>query len=373
MTDVAVVGAGVVGLACAAELARRGLGVTVVEQNSRIAAETSTRNSGVIHAGLYDRPGSLKAVLAVEGRERLYARCARWQIPHRRVGKLVVATTPDEAVALEAVFRRGNENGAGALALLDGPALRRVEPRVRACLGLWSPETGIVDPFALAQSYQAEAEQHGAVLVLRTRVLTVTTNANGFLLDTVGADGTRCAFPCEVVVNAAGLGALELARSVGREALVRGRRLQLCKGDYFAVAPACGVLAQHLVYPVPSRQGLGIHVTMDLGGQFRLGPDAEDVAVPSYQVAATKAVQFAAAVARYLPGLSANDLRPDYAGLRPRLAPAPVAGADFVLESGESLGLSGYLQLLGVESPGLTAAGAIARRAADLLLGGGSV
>jgi L-2-hydroxyglutarate oxidase LhgO len=354
VTEVAIVGAGVVGLAAAAALARRGHAVTVIERHRRVAEETSSRNSGVIHSGLYYPAGSLKAQTCVAGRERLYARCVALGIPHRKVGKLVVATTPEEVALLESLRVRGLANGAGALELLDGAEVTRREPRVRALAALFSPETGIVDPAALAHSYLAEAKARGATLVLATEVLSLERRADRWALLTRQAGGETFVFESARVVNAAGLGALALSPSPART-------LHPCKGDYFSVTPSLGRLASHLVYPVPGAAGLGIHLTFDLGGRFRLGPDAEYVAAPRHDVDPGKAKAFAAAAARFFPELRAEHLTADYAGIRPKLQGPGGRWEDFVIEQTAP----GLLSLFGIESPGLTAAGEIAERVAE--------
>lgn len=367
--QVVVVGAGVVGLACATALARRGREVLVIERQAGPGRETSSRNSEVIHAGLYYPPGSLKALTCVEGRERLYARCEQHAIPHRRTGKLVVATTRDERDALGQILERGRENGAGALRELDAADLARREPRVRGVGALWSPESGIVDAHALVSSYQAEAEALGATLVFRTRVLGMTRSGGRWQLVTQGADGASFGVDAGLVVNAAGLGASELAALAGLDVARLGYGVRWCKGDYFSVAPALGALTRHLVYPVPEPGGLGIHVTLDLGGRYRLGPDVEWVDRIDYTVDPAKAERFARAVARYLPELRAEHLSPDFAGVRPKLSGPGEPARDFVIEEASPHGAPGLVNLLGIESPGLTAAGAIAERVAALVAG----
>ena len=349
--DVAVVGAGVVGLACAAELAARGRSVVVIERHEGAARETSSRNSGVIHAGLYYAPGSSMAAACTEGRELLYARCRRDGIAHRKTGKLVVATTPEEEETLEALLARALENGAGTVARVD-PAAH--EPLVRARAAIFSPESGIVDPHELAASYAAEARARGAEIVFRTRVVGLAHDGR-WRVSTEGADGAPYELRAGALVNAAGLRADHVARLAGADAPAH----RLCKGDYFSVR---GPRTRHLVYPVPVHAGLGVHVTLDLGGGFRAGPDTEYVDEPRYDVDPGKAPAFAAALRRYLPHVSEQDLSPDYAGVRPKLYGPGEPKADFLL-----LQENDAVHLLGIESPGLTASEALARRVADRL------
>jgi L-2-hydroxyglutarate oxidase LhgO len=366
-TEVVVIGAGVVGLATAAALARRGRSVVVLEERSGVGQETSSRNSQVIHAGLYYPPGSLKALTCVEGRERLYRRCQKHGIPHRRTGKLVVATSGEELEELEGLLARGLENGAGALEILAAGETRRREPRVRAMGALWSPESGIVDAPALVASYQAEAESLGAQVALRTRAVALAQEGAGWQVQTADAEGERFALRARRVVNAGGLRADRIASLAGLDVDRLGWRVHPAKGDYFAVAPALGRLTRHLVYPVPAPGGLGIHVTFDLGNRYRLGPDVEYVDRPRYDVDGAKAGCFARAVARYLPEIREELLTPDFAGVRPKLQKPRGPFRDFVVEEASRLGAPGLVNLIGIESPGLTAAGAIAEQVAELV------
>jgi L-2-hydroxyglutarate oxidase LhgO len=367
--DVAVIGAGVVGLACAAAIARarRGRSVVLLERHAGAGRETSSRNSGVIHAGLYYPPGSLKSELCIRGRELLYARCEARGIPHRRTGKIIVAVDAAEVGALEALRARAEAAGAGALTELDGEGVRRLEPNVRAAAGLLSPASGIVDVHALMGSYLAEAEKHGTALSLRTAVAGLERRGAGWEVETVSAGGERFRFFVGRVVNAAGLEADRVAALAGLDVDALGYRQRFCKGDYFSIAPSAGALTTRLVYPVPSGGGLGIHVTMDLGGRFTLGPDAEYVEAPRFDVDPGKAALFGAAARRYLPGLRDEMLAPDRSGVRPKLAGPGEGFRDFVIEEASAHGAPGLVNLLGIESPGLTAAEAIGERVAALI------
>lgn len=365
--EVLVVGGGVVGLAAAAALARNGRDVLLLERRAGFGQETSSHNSGVIHAGLYYPAGSQKATLCVAGRDALYARCERMRIPHRRTGKLVVATTADEVGALERLRELGRANGAPGLELLGADAVRARESAVRARAALWSPASGIVDPDVLCASFAAEAEERGALLLRRREVIAIESHTGGFRVEVVDPDGARTRIACAAVVNAAGLAADAVARCAGIDPDARGYRIHPCRGDYFALAPAAGLRLATLVYPVPAGPGLGIHATVDLGGRIRLGPDAEYVARIDYVVDAAKAARFAEAAGRYLPGLRADWLSPDQAGVRPKLAGPGEPFRDFVVAEESAAGLPGLVSCIGIESPGLTAAPAIAERIVELL------
>jgi L-2-hydroxyglutarate oxidase LhgO len=365
--DVIVVGAGVVGLATAAALAKRGRAVIVIERNSGIGQEITSRNSEVIHAGIYYPEGSLKATLCVAGREALYARCDQQKIPHRRLGKLVVATNAAEVGILEDLHARGTANGVPDLELIGPREVSRLESDVCAAAALVSPVSGIVDGRALTLSYLAEAESLGATLALCTEVVEIEALRWGYRIRARSSDGDYSSLDCAALVNAAGLGCDALAARAGFDLDACGYRLHLCKGDYFALATASGLRVSRLVYPVPVESGLGIHVTLDLGGRMRLGPDTEYVSAVRYDVDSSKGQAFARAARRYLPGLDADWLTPDFAGVRPKLAGPGESFRDFVIREESEAGLPGFVNLIGIESPGLTAASAIADRVVELL------
>jgi L-2-hydroxyglutarate oxidase LhgO len=368
--EIAVLGAGVIGLACGAELARRGRTVWVLERHEAPGRETSSRNSEVIHAGIYYPPGSLKARSCVEGRELLYARCERHGIGHRRLGKLIVATRDAELPALEAIAERATTAGAGGIAWLDEPEVREREPRVRACAGVWSPNTGIVDGHGLMASYEAELRAHGGELVTHTRVVGLAAKTHGWTVETIDGGGDSFTLDVGAVVNAAGLEADRVAELAGLDVDALGWRIHPCKGDYFSVAPSLGALTNHLVYPVPAGDGgLGVHVTIDMGGRLRLGPDATYVDAIDYAVDPAKAEAFAEAARRYLPEVRAEHLAPEMSGIRPKLAGPGDPFRDFVVAESSEAGAPGMVHLVGIESPGLTASASLARSAADLLDG----
>ena len=364
---VVVVGAGVVGLATAAVLARRGREVLVLERASRPGTGTSSRNSEVIHAGLYDEPGWWKARLCVEGREMLYRRAAREGLPHRRTGKLVVAAAEAEVAVLEALLRRGRANGAGALRILGAAELRRVEPRVRGVAALLSPESGIVDAEALMASYQAEAERHGAAVITRAEVVGLEHGGRGWTVRARMAEEAEETLDCDAVVNAAGLEADRIAALAGLDPDVAGLRTRFWKGEYFTWKCRGPGRPARLLYPVPGGGGLGVHLTLDLAGGLRFGPDATPVPVPDTRVDPAKAAAFARAASRYLEGVEASDLSPAYAGVRPRLYGPGESKRDFLIREEGDLGAPGLVDLAGIESPGLTASEAIGERVAELL------
>ena len=358
--DVVIVGAGVIGLAIAASISHASRSVLILERESGIARGITSRNSEVIHAGLYYPAGSLKAELCVRGRHALYAYCATHRVGHRRLGKLVVATRPEEEAVLEDLLSKGRANGVTGLELIDGPAIARLEPEVEARLALLSPDTGIVDGHGLCLALLAEAESKGAVLAVERTVEGLTPRSHGWQIDVRGAAGEVEHIDAGSIIDAAGLDADRIATLAGLDVQALGWQQHPCKGDYFALAPGPRVSIDHLIYPVPQQAGLGIHATLDLAGRVRFGPDATYIGDLDFQVDPDKAETFRAAASRYLPALAKARLVPDYAGVRPKLAGPGEAFRDFVIEEASAHGAPGFVACVGIESPGLTAALAIA-------------
>ena len=361
MTDeveVAVIGAGVVGLAIARELALRGREVVIIEAADAIGTGISARNSEVIHAGLYYPPGSLKARLCVRGKVLLYAYCEARGIAHRRCGKLVVATRAEDLPRLARLAASGTANGVVDLSLLDEKHTLVLEPALQAAGSLLSPSSGIVDSHGLMTALLADAEAAGATLALASPVHGGARDGPGWRLR-VGADyelAARC------VVNAAGLSAARVAGALGTQS----PRLRFARGHYFSLAARAPF--SRLIYPLPVDGGLGVHLTLDLGGQARFGPDVQwlpgtDAATLDYAVDPALAPAFEAEVRRYWPGLPPGALQPAYSGIRPKLSGPGEPAADFMIDAS----LPGLVQLFGIESPGLTASLALAEEVADRL------
>ena len=366
--DVAVVGAGVVGLAAAAALSGAGQSVVILEQQPSAARGITSRNSEVVHAGLYYPPGSLKAELCVEGRRALYAWCEERRVGYRKLGKLVVATRESEVEVLGELLERGRENGAGDVSWLKAGEVSQLEPAVRSKAALHSPETGIVDAQGLCSSLLAESETHGAIFLPRHEVFSLSRAGPDWLLGVRLEGDENQLLRCGAVVLAAGLANESLASRAGLDADQHHFRQFPCKGDYFSLIPSAPLRLQRLIYPVPSDGGLGIHATLDLGGAVRFGPDAEYVdALDDWVVSPKKAVGFLSAIRRYLPSIQSDWIRPDYAGLRPRLSAPGEGFRDFLIEEPSPAGCPGLILCAGIESPGLTAALAIGKRVAGLL------
>lgn len=351
--ELLVVGAGVIGLACARAFALAGHEVVVAEATDLVGSGVSSRNSEVIHAGMYYPTGSTRARLCVEGRRRLYEFCAGHGVPHAKPGKLIVATDERERAKIEAIARQGEANGVENLRLLDGAEARAMEPNLACVAALWSPETGIVDSHALMLALQGDLESNGGAVALGSPVSALAREGGRWRVSVAGE-----AMTFDAVVNAAALGAQKLAAATEGYPRERVPRLVLAKGNYFSCAgrPAFS----RLIYPAPVDGGLGVHVTLDLNGRMRFGPDVEWIEEEDYVVDPRRADVFYDAIRRYWPGLPDGALAPDYAGIRPKLTGPGEVPADFLIEGPADHGLPRLVNLFGMESPGLTSCLAVA-------------
>ncbi len=360
--DVLVVGAGVVGLAAARALAEADLEVVIAEREPGFGRGISSRSSEVLHAGLYYAPGSLKARLCVAGRERLVDYCRDRGVPHRVCGKLVVATDDAETAALDAIAGRGRANGVPGLRRIGGDEAREMEPALRCVAALHSPVSGIVDSHALMAALLADAERAGALLAVRSPFVGARREGGLWRARTGGDEPFELA--CRWIVDAAGLGAPAVARSIEGLPTAMLPAQRLAKGHYFSLAGRAPF--SRLIYPTPVDGGLGVHLTLDLGGQARFGPDVEWLppdlgeAALDYTVDVARRAAFESAVRRYWPALPDGALQPAYAGVRPKLSGPGEPTADFVVAGPDRHGCDGVVACLGIESPGLTACLAIA-------------
>ncbi|MCE2911833.1 MAG: NAD(P)/FAD-dependent oxidoreductase [Pseudomonadota bacterium] len=374
--DVLVVGAGVVGLAAARALASRGRDVIVAEAAPRYGSGVSSRSSEVVHAGLYYEPGSLKARLCVQGRELLYAYCRERGVAHARCGKLVVATRPQDEGRLEAIRARAHACGADAaepLAMLTAAQARALEPELQCSAALLSPRSGIVDSHGLMTALLADTEAAGGLLACASRIEGAEPAPGGWRI-AIGADDTRSLLQARWIVNAAGLDAQAVARSITGFPDSSIPQRHLAKGHYFDLAGKAPFA--RLIYPTPVGGGLGVHLTLDLGGGARFGPDVQwldavgaetPAAALDHAVDPARAAAFYAEVRRYWPRLPDSALQPAYAGIRPKLAGAGAAAADFRIDGPATHGVDGLVHLFGIESPGLTSALAIGEVVAALV------
>lgn len=354
-----VIGAGVVGLAVARALAVRGKEVWLVEQESDIGTQTSSRNSEVIHAGIYYPKGSLKAALCVRGKQLLYDYCEQHKIPYRRCGKLIVARDQRQIATLHGIREQARGNLVEDLTWLDQRALLTMEPELEALAALHSPSTGIIDSHALMQQFKADIEQHGGQLVLNTELTPVGIHDEGVEFR-LGHEDVRLTATC--CVNAAGLNAIALFQNLAAFPKACLPTAYFAKGSYFSYRGK--VPFSHLVYPVPEPGGLGVHLTLDMAGMAKFGPDVEWLNGSGqqfdYQVDPEKLSAFASAVAHYWPGLDPARLVPDYSGIRPKITGPGHAAGDFLIQVPQQHGIPGLVNLFGIESPGLTSSMAIA-------------
>ncbi|WP_441230671.1 NAD(P)/FAD-dependent oxidoreductase [Tardiphaga sp. 215_C5_N2_1] len=357
-----VVGAGVVGLAIARRLAEAGREVIVLEAADAIGTVTSSRNSEVIHAGIYYPAGSLMARLCVAGKQALYDYCRDRGIPHRNSGKLIVATRPEEIAKLASIKAHAEANGVADLEQLSGTEARALEPALACEAALLSPSTGIVDSHSYMLSLRGEAEAAGAAFAFLAPLERGRVTADGFELDIGGEAPMTLA--CDMLINSAGLSATAIARMLDGMPLDLIPPAYLAKGCYFS----CNAKApfSRLIYPVPEPGGLGVHLTLDLAGQARFGPDVEWVDHIDYTVDPARGERFYPAIRRYWPSLPDGALMPSYSGMRPKIVPPAVAVQDFMIQGAQTHGVPGLINLFGIESPGLTSSLAIADYVAEM-------
>jgi L-2-hydroxyglutarate oxidase LhgO len=354
--DTVVIGAGVVGLAIARTFALAGREVVVLERESAIGTGTSSRNSEVVHAGIYYPPGSLKAKLCVAGRLALYPYLAERGIAHRRCGKLIVATDAGQIAALEKLQEQAKANGVTDLRMLSGDEARALEPRLSCVAALESPSTGIVDSHAFMLGLRGDAEDHGAAIAFRSPLLAGRVRESGIELEVGGAEPMRLS--ARTVVNSAGLFAQDVARSIEGFPAECIPPSYYCKGNYFSLSGRSPFA--RLVYPAPESAGLGVHLTLDLAGQARFGPDVEWIERIDYDVDPERGRVFYEAIRRYWPELRDGSLQPAYCGIRPKLQARGEPSRDFLIQGPAEHGVAGLVNLFGIESPGLTASLAIA-------------
>ena len=357
-----IVGAGVVGLALARRLAQAGREVVVLEEAEGIGTVTSSRNSEVIHAGIYYPAGSWMARMCVAGKHALYRYCNEHGVPYKNCGKLIVATTPEETTKLAAIRSHAEANGVADMEALPGEAARALEPALKCDAALLSPSTGIIDSHAYMLSLRGEAEDCGAAFAFHTPLLRAKAGAGRIELEAGG--GAPMTLECDLLINSAGLNAPAVARAIEGMPVEMIPTAYLAKGNYFS----CNARApfSRLIYPVPEPGGLGVHLTLDMAGQARFGPDVEWIDSIDYAVDPARAARFYPAIRKYWPTLPEGALMPSYSGIRPKIVPPAVARQDFLMQGPAEHGVAGLINLFGIESPGLTSSLAIADHVAGL-------
>lgn len=361
IADITIVGAGVVGLAVAAKVAGKNRQVYVLERNATFGQEISSRHSGIIHAGIYYPENSLKATLCVEGNRLLYKLCQQSSIGYRKPGKLIIATSKEETEELEALIEKGNKNGAPGLEMLSGKMLKKLEPNIEGVAAILSPETGIIDSHALMKYFAARARSEQAQIAYQTEVVDIKRVTDGYQVEVKDSEG-GFSFTTKVLIDCAGLDSDKVAELAGIDIDDAGYRLHYCKGEYFSVAGEKREMVSRLIFPVPpiGVTGVGIHVVIDLDGRMRLGPSIDYVDEIDYTVTDENKQLFYDSVKGFLPFIDYDDLQPEMAGIRPKLQGPGEGIRDFVIKDEKDRGLPGFINLIGIESPGLTAAPAIA-------------
>ena len=321
----------------------------------------------MIHAGIYYKPGSLKALLCVEGRERLYSLCKENNITHKQITKLITSSKPEEVSQLDGIYENGTKNGV-LLQILDAESAHRLEPNIRTFGAVFSPTSGILSAHELMDYFYHTILNNGANVQLRCPVVGIEKTPDGYRLD-IDEQGQRSSFSAEIVINAAGLCADLVAQMAGIDIDAAGYRMVYAKGCYFAVVPGKAKLVSRLVYPVPVKEGLGVHALVDLGGRLKFGPDVEYLSdrQVEYSVPEEKKKAFADSIRRILPSITDDDISPDMSGIRPKLQRKGEPARDFVIVHEKDRGLEGFVNLIGIESPGLTCSPAIARYVEELL------
>lgn len=361
--DAVVVGAGVIGLAIARRLALDGREVLVLERNGAVGSETSARNSEVIHAGIYHLPGRLKSTLCVAGRPMLYRYAREHGVPHARLGKLIVAVTAAETGALARLKQQGETNGVDDLTWVRPDDAMRMEPALVCTAAVLSPSTGIIDSHQLMLALEGDLEQAGGMVVLNAPVESGAVHNDGIVLAVGGAEPMR--LHARTVINSAGLGAVDLGRALKGLAPESVAPKHMAKGNYYRLTTRAPF--SRLVYPMPVPGGAGTHMTLDLAGRARFGPDVEWIDAIDYAVDPRRADSFYADIRRYWPDLPDGALQPDYAGIRPKLGPAGAPNADFRIDGPDVHGVPGLVNLFGMESPGLTSCLAIADTVGEIV------
>jgi L-2-hydroxyglutarate oxidase LhgO len=361
--DITIIGAGVVGLAIAENVSKTHNNVFLIEKHTSFGQETSSRNSEVIHAGIYYTKDSLKARLCVEGKWMIYDYCKKYDIPFNNCGKLIVATSEEEISVIEGIRLTALKNGVDDLSFLEREQISELEPNIFALKALFSPSTGIVDSHSLMKQYETNSYNNGCQIVYGSEVTGISQIENGYKIDLSDADKKNYSFTTRIIINSAGLTSDKVSEMVG----IKDDSLKIlfCKGEYFRINPPKNRLINRLVYPVPHQnmEGIGIHVTIDMGGGVKLGPDVKylESNIYDYKVTASKQEAFYKSVKKFLPFLEFDDIAPEMAGIRPKIQKPGEPLRDFYIIEETSRGYPGFINLIGMESPGLTSSIAIAK------------
>ena len=359
-TNITIIGAGVIGLAIAYKLFDSDKNIVVIDKEDSFGRATSSRNSEVIHAGLYYEPNSLKAKTCIKGRELLYELCAKNNIPHKKLGKLVVAANDEEVERIEDIHENAERSGVKDLRFLEQDEISRLEPNIKGKRAIFSPDTGIIDSHSLMDFFYQKSKTAGVMFAFSSEVVGIKKAGSEYQITIKDPTGDLFYFDSDKVINSAGLGSDKIAQLVGIDIEKQNYKLHYCKGQYFRLRNPKKFSINHLIYPPATKIDLGIHITPDLAGGLRLGPDARYVSDINYDINENDKKTFYESVKKLLPNLGLDDLISDTAGIRPKLQKEDDDFRDFVIKEESELGLSGFINLIGIESPGLTSCLAIA-------------
>jgi len=366
---ITIIGAGVVGLAIAERVSSLSGSTFLIEKHPTFGQETSGRNSEVIHAGIYYTKDSLKAILCIEGKQLLYDYCRKYDVPFNNCGKLIVATSDEEINVIEGIRQTAIRNGVNDLAVLGRKEIAELEPNIFALKALYSPSTGIIDSHSLMKQYETNSLNNGCQIAYGSEVTGISRVKNGYKIELIDADKKDYSFTSEIIINSAGLTADKISEMVG--IYDDSLRIMFCKGEYFRVNPPKNRLINRLVYPVPHKnmEGIGIHVTIDMGGGVKLGPDVNylDSNIYDYKLTASKQEAFYQSAKKFLPFLEFEDISPEMAGIRPKIQKPGDPLRDFYIKEESERGYPGFINLIGMESPGLTSSIAIAKYVAGMI------
>ncbi len=364
--QITIIGAGVIGLSIARELSLSNRNIIIIEKNFRFGQETSARNSEVIHSGIYYPQDSLKAKLCLEGKYLLYEFCKKYNIPNKNIGKLIVGTNDDEIKQLEQLFKQGRKNGVMDLEMLSQKQIKEIEPQITAKSAIYSPLSGIIDSHYFMNCLMTQAKDRGVDIIYNTEVKGVEKDKQEYKITVCNTQGEQYNFKTEILINCAGLGCDRIAEMVGINIEKENYKLKYCKGDYFRLKNKN--MVKKLIYPVPETTHLGIHITPDMQGEIRLGPDATYTDKIEYSVDEGKREIFFESVKKFLPKVKRDDLYPDTAGIRPKLQGEKDTFRDFIILNEKEKGYPNFINLIGIDSPGLTCAMSIARYVKELIL-----
>ncbi len=369
--ELVIIGGGVVGLACAMVASESGIETILIEKHNNFGIETSSRNSEVIHSGIYYPENTLKAKLCVEANRNLYDWCEKYNIPHRRTGKFIIAIDDSELPELLKLYEQAKVNGVEGIELVDESIIKGEEPNIKAIAALWSPNTGIIDSHSLMNSYFQLAKEKGALFAFNHQVIGIKRYKSSYLLEVKDIGGNIFEIESKYIINSAGLNSDEIASLAGIDIKEAGYVLYYCKGSYFRLKPSKKGIVRHLIYPVPpaNMTSLGIHVTLDLMGYVKFGPDVEYLnnRIKDYKVDEQAKEKFFLSVSRYLNNIEPDDLLPDQAGIRAKLQGPGMPYRDFIIKEESQRGLPGFINLIGIDSPGLTCSLEIAKLAVNYI------